>query len=284
MALARSTHPDWEALVGNNRAGLARFLGWAAERESSESLRLSNRGDIGRARRTLAAFAQPWWGVVVYSCFDSEAGALAVAHAFRQPIAASDAEDLLSNMELPPGAVGGHRIQPAHKGAKVALVSACNYATDFEAILRTGNGFHDRYRALRSLRAKQWGRTTCYDLLVRAGQLKVGSATRYAPDRAYLADSTGPRTGFQLLWGIEVTRSNAEQCEWILRRWTQRWQWVADQVGVRWVGAPYGPGDFENALCIYQERGNPGYGAASDPRSPSGAGSMSSVAAGSPKC
>lgn len=251
---------DWGSVVQVRRRPIARFLAWAAERETADSMRLANRSDIPRVRRITDAFGQPWWAAVVYSCFDSEVGALAVADAFHDPVSAEDAARLVSGIELPTGAVRGHRTQPAHKGAKVALLSACARARDFETILKTGSAFHDRYLALRGLQAPQWGRTTCYDLLVRTGQLKIGSVSSYEPDRAYLADSTGPRKGFHLIWGIEVTRSNADECEAMLRAWSVRWQWVADQVGVTWAGEPYTSGDFENALCIFQERGNPGYG------------------------
>jgi hypothetical protein len=255
-----NTDDEWTTLVRTRRGRIGRFLSWAAEREATDSMRLANRGDIGRVRRIANAFGEPWWAAVVYSCFDSELGTLAVAHDFHDPVNAGHAARLVSEMELPQGAIGGHRIQPAHKGAKVALVSACARAADFEAILNTRHGFHDRYLALRGLQAPQWGRTTCYDLLVRTGQLGIGSGSRYEPDRAYLADSTGPRKGFNLIWGFEVSRSNADECETLLRGWSARWQRVADQAGVAWTGQPYGPGDFENALCIFQERGNPGYG------------------------
>jgi len=124
---------------------------------------------------------------------------------------------------------------------------------------REGRGFDDRYEALRRLRAKQWGRTTCFDLLVRTGQLGIGGAGKYDPDRAYLADSTGPRKGFGLIWGIEVTRSNADGCEALLHGWTKRWHRIAGRVGVAWQGDPYGPGDFESALCVFQEPGGAGY-------------------------
>lgn len=254
------TDDEWAALIGIRRRQVARFLAWTAEREGVDSMRLANRGDITRVRRITDAFSEPWWAAVVYSCFDSEVGTRAVAEAFRDPVSAEEATHLLSGIELPAGSVRGHRTQPAHKGARVALLSACARAPDFETILKTGSSFHDRYVKLRGLQAKQWGRTTCYDLLVRTGQLKIGGGERYEPDRAYLADSTGPRKGFQLIWGIEVTRSNADECEALLRGWTERWQQVADQVRVTWTGEPYGPGDFENALCIFQERGNPGYG------------------------
>lgn len=250
-------------LVSRRQRHIARFLSWAAEQEVTGSMRLANRADISRANRVMDAFGEPWWAVVVYTCFDSEVGARAAAEAFPRPVSATLATRLLSDLALPVGAVGGHRIQPAHRGAKLALHSACAQAADFQSILNAGTGFHDRYLSLRALKAPQWGRTTCYDLLVRAGQLKIGSASVYEPDRAYLADSTGPRKGFDLIWGIEVTRSNADECEALLRTWTDRWASIAREVGVSWAGKPYGPGDFENALCIFQERGNPGYEMAS---------------------
>ena len=257
------TEAQWDDLVDARRQHIARFLSWAAEEEAVDSLRLANRRDIGRARRVSDAFGQKWWAAVVYSCFDSEVGALAVAEAFHDPLSGEEASRLLTNTVLPAGAVQNHRTQPGHKGAKLALISACARAREFEAILHTGHAFHHRYLELRGMKAKQWGRTTCYDLLVRTGQLKIGSASGYEPDRAYLADSTGPRGGFHKIWGIEVTRSNADECEALLCRWSERWLQVADQAGVSWRGEPYGPGDFENALCIFQERGNPGYGIAS---------------------
>jgi hypothetical protein len=251
---------QWDGLVSSRRWQIARFLSWAETREATDSLRLAHRVDIARAGHVVDAFSEPWWAATVYTCFDSEIGARAVAPAFRSPVGHDEAERLLSEIDLPIGSVGGHRTQPAHRGAKVALLSACARADEFESILKAGRTFHARFLALRGLQATQWGRTTCYDLLVRAGQLRIGSGARYEPDRAYLAESTGPRKGFELIWGIEVNRRNAAECEALLRWWTERWHWVADEVGVSWAGLPYGPGDFENALCIYQERGNPGYG------------------------
>jgi hypothetical protein len=253
------TNEDWINLVGARRHQIAGFLSWVAEREAVDSMRLSNRGDIRRVQGILDAFADDWWAAVVYSCFDSQTGALAVADAFQRPVSPKEAAGLLSSIELPPGAVQHHRTQPGHTGAKTALISACACAHDFERILREGRAFHDRYEALRGLRAKQWGRTTCFDLLVRTGQLGIGDGNRYEPDRAYLADSTGPRNGFRMIWGIQVTRANADGCEALLRGWTTRWNRIADQVGVTWYGEPYGPGDFENALCIFQEPGGAGY-------------------------
>src|SRR5918996_6394136 len=204
-----STERDWADLVDARRWQLSRFLLWAAERETVDSMRLSNRADIRRTRAILDSFDHPWWAVVVYTCFDSEVGTRAVADVFHSPIEPWKAERFLSELDLPSGAVQHHRTQPGHKGARIALLSACLHSPNFEQILLYGNGFHDRYEALRRLRAKQWGRTTCFDLLFRAGHLGLGSSGRYAPDRAYLADSTGPRKGFEKIWGIGVTRSNA---------------------------------------------------------------------------
>jgi hypothetical protein len=56
---------------------------------------------------------------------------------------------MLGRIRLPAGAIGHHRIRPGHTGAKRALVSACEYAEDFRRILLEGDGFHDRYRAVR---------------------------------------------------------------------------------------------------------------------------------------
>jgi hypothetical protein len=114
------------------------------------------------------------------------------------------------------------------------------------------DSFDIRYQALRELRAPQWGRTTCFDLLIRSGHHAIGGE-RYAPERAHLAGSTGPSKGFELVWGIGVTKQNSEECEAILRGWSQRWDLIVQTVGLTWEGAPYQPGDFENALCIFQE-------------------------------
>jgi len=217
-------------LVDARRGHLAAFLKWAASQERTRSLRLSQRPDIGRTRQVLAEFVEPWWGAVVYSCFDSVIGARAVAEVFRQPLDPAAAESLLGDMTLPQGAVGAHRTQPAHRGAKLALVAACAHADAFRDVLHRGDGFHDRYVALRRLGATQWGRTTCYDLLVRTGQLGIGNEAGYEPDRAYLADSTGPRRGFELLWGVKVTPGNVDECEALLRWWSRHWAEAAQHV------------------------------------------------------
>jgi len=53
---------------------------------------------------------------------------------------------------------------------------------------------------------------------------------------------------------IPVTPGNATQCEALLAAWTEHWDRVAEEVGVDWPGAPYDPGDLENALCVFQEQ------------------------------
>ncbi|RDI73272.1 hypothetical protein Gocc_2872 [Gaiella occulta] len=101
--------------------------------------------------------------------------------------------------------------------------------------------------------ALSWRRTTNFDALVRGGMLKV-DGVGYRPTRAYLADSQGPAAGFERIWGIPVTRENSDACEQLLVRWTQEWKTVASRVGIDWRGTPYDSADFENALCIFQER------------------------------
>ncbi len=73
--LARALHDDdaWAGLVEGRQEQLRQFLRWAAAREAGTrkaSLRLENRDDIVRCR-DIDMFDEPWWAVVVYSCFDS---------------------------------------------------------------------------------------------------------------------------------------------------------------------------------------------------------------------
>jgi hypothetical protein len=97
------TEEEWIDLVGARRRQLARFLSWAAAREAVDSLRLSNRGDVRRVQGILDAFAEPWWAAVVYTCFDSEIGTLAVAQAFPHPVDPAAAARSLSRIDLPAG-------------------------------------------------------------------------------------------------------------------------------------------------------------------------------------
>jgi hypothetical protein len=79
----------------------------------------------------------------------------------------------------------------------------------------------------------------------------------YEPNRAYLGESTGPRKGFAAIFGVTVTPANADACEGVLREWSANWDEVAREAGVTWVGGAFAAGDFENALCVYQERSGP---------------------------
>lgn len=85
------------------------FLLWAADAEKSWSLRMRNRPDIVRARHAASLFPDEWWGLVVYSCFDSITGAEVVAAAFQEPLPPEHAEAALGRLVFPKGSVGGHR-------------------------------------------------------------------------------------------------------------------------------------------------------------------------------
>ena len=192
-------------------------------------------------------------GVVVYSCFDSTTGAAAVAADFQRPMPPPDAEAALETIRFPRGSVGGHRIQPTVKGAKQALVAACADHELLNNLLHCGEDFDTRYLRLRAAKLRQWGRTTAFDLLLRAGALNVGGQS-YKPDYAYLGGSTGPKSGFTRVFAESLTTD--ERVAWaesLLWRWAEDWQLVADQVGVDWRGPPLEPCDHENFLCIYQE-------------------------------
>jgi hypothetical protein len=165
------------ALVEERRASLRTFLTWAADHErSGATLRHGERDDIRQAREVLNLFDEPWWAVVVYTCFGSTRGVRAVAASFRHPLSSAAAQRAIAKVDLPPGAVAGHRQRPGPAGAKEALVAACARAQLFRELLHGDLSFEQRYRALRKLRARQWGRTTRYDLLARAGQVGIGGA------------------------------------------------------------------------------------------------------------
>lgn len=247
-------------LVDGRHEDVRRFLNFAREQEVraaidgvSQSLRLENRADLRHACEAVADFAEGWWGVVVFTCFGSRAGAKSVAPAFPVPISPELAREALAGMTFPRGSVGHHRIQPGYKGAKVALISACERAPLFHDLIHADLGFDERYRHLRAERVPQWGRTTSFDLFLRTGSLGVGGH-HYQPEIAYLADSTGPARGFRAVFGVTVTDETAAWAEAVLRAWTENWGEVAARVGADWDGDAYGPGDFENALCIFQER------------------------------
>lgn len=257
-ALERALHDDgaWAHLVETRQERLRRFLRWAAACEAGTremSLRLENRDDIVRCREVVDMFDEPWWAVVVYSCFDSTTGTRVAAPHFRTPMSRVDAERALAGLDFPRGSVQHHRAQSTLTGARRSLASACDKADDIEHVLcQTGVSFDERFAQLMKLDVSWWGRTTCFDVLMRAGALAVSGQT-YRPVKAYLRGSQGPSAGFERLWGVRVTASNADLCEELLRRWTQRWDEVAAAVSLGWEGQPYDSADFENALCVFQE-------------------------------
>ncbi len=242
---------EWRHVFQGRSHEVARFLSWAnTYEESGASLRWSKRQDIQDAAAASQWFEEQWWGLVVFSCFGRLEGAKFVASLFPRP--RPDATAVLAQLQLPAGSIGHHRVQTGHRGAKQALVAACERWDDFERILVRGLDFRTRYLDLRALWAPNWGRTTCFDLVLRAGGLGVGGHI-YGPDRAYL--ETGPARGFALVTGIEVATADSEWCEGLLHWWSENWNEVAEGAGVDWqAGAAYDSGDFENALCIYLEQ------------------------------
>jgi hypothetical protein len=118
---------------------------------------------------------------------------------------------------------------------------------------RPGLTFEERFAELGRINVTWWARTTRFDVLTRAGQLRVAGET-YEPALAHLAGATGPKKGFEKIWGIKITPGNAERCEALLRKWSGCWDEVAGLADVQWPGEAYQPADFENALCVFQER------------------------------
>ena len=138
-------------------------------------------------------------------------------------------------------------------GARRSLLSACEKAADIQDVtFERGLSFDERFTRLMKVDVNWWGRTTCFDALLRAGVLGVSGET-YRPERAYLWGSQGPAAGFERVWGTHVTGANAERCEAVLHRWTATWREVADTASVEWDGIPYNSADLENALCVFQE-------------------------------
>jgi hypothetical protein len=246
----------WQALLSARLPAVANFLLWAAACEGEgKSLRLARREDLKRCEGVIDWFDERWWGVVVYSCFDSCIGTEVVRSSFSSPLPAELASVELARLRptFPRGSVQHHRAQATLGRAISSLESACRNADSLRTILIEGtHPFDERFQALRKLHVAGWGRTTNYDALLRAGAL-CNPRQPYAPDKAYLLGSTGPSAGFAQIWGLEVSASTEEVCEGMLRMWTNEWQVVCDMAGVRWTDEPYGPGDFENSLCVYQE-------------------------------
>jgi hypothetical protein len=249
-----ASREDLLELVARRREPVRDYLEWAKANDNDKwTFRMSARPDITRAAQVGRLFPDDWWGVVVYSCFDSTTGAAAVAPQFPRPLPPPDAEATLETIAFPRGSVGGHRIQPGVTGARRALVAACADHELFFELLHGDENFDARYLTLRSAELPQWGRTTSFDLFLRAGAIGIGGRP-YKPDYAYLGGSTGPKSGFTRVFGEALaTDAQVAWAESLLWRWTETWDAVAARVGVQWHRAPLEPCDQENFLCIYQE-------------------------------
>lgn len=254
----RTTRDDLLALVDRRRLEIRKYLEWAFANERSAksngagSWRMGARPDIRDAVEAAGSFPEAWWGVVVFSCFGSKLGTEKAAPLFRHPLASDEVDEALRRIKFPRGSVGHHRIQPGHTGAERALRSACERSDLFRSVLHSTQSFDARYRSLRSASLPQWGRTTCFDLLIRAGVLEIGGR-RCLPELAYLDGSTGPSKGFEAVFGVQVTHENASWAETVLKTWAENWNETALRIGIAWEGAPLLPRDHENFLCIYQE-------------------------------
>ncbi|HMJ00797.1 MAG TPA: hypothetical protein VK488_13250 [Gaiellaceae bacterium] len=221
---------------------------------------MRERPDIPDAAEAAALFPEGWWGLVVFTCFGSSLGVRTVASDFQRPLPPSEAE----RVHLPRGSIGDHRIQPAHKGAKQALVAACPITssstrcstptrTSTPATAACGAAPMGATAACGAAPMRQWGRTTSFDVLLRAGVLGIGGQ-HYQPDYAYLGGSTGPKAGFTGVWGVTLYDDQAVAwAEALLRLWTREWPAVAARVGIEWEKPPLEPCDQENFLCVYQE-------------------------------
>jgi hypothetical protein len=245
---------DLFSLALKRREQVHSFLRWASQRESrGDSMYLANRQDIkeGHLATTLFPDEHAWWAIVAFSCFGSLESTQAVAEILSDPTKID--QELVMSISRWRLTVGGHRIQPAVRGALEALQSACANAGFFRMVLLEPASFDDRFKRLRASHLPQWGRTTCFDLLLRAGALGIGGMN-YEPAMAYLSDSTGPKAGFEMIWGCNLTKKTTPWAEGLLRAWYCNWNSVVQRTGASWTGRPYMPGDLENALCIYQHR------------------------------
>jgi hypothetical protein len=75
-------------------------------------------------------FDEPWWAVVVYSCFDSTTGIRVAAPHFRTAVSPVDAERPLVGLDFPRGSVHHHRAQSTLTGARRVVGSNPTPATN----------------------------------------------------------------------------------------------------------------------------------------------------------
>ncbi len=249
---------NWNRVLSERSADVYRFLAWAAHTEQAgdrQSLRLADRDDLLALRSVIHLFPQRWWAVCVYSCVDRAEGTRMLARYVPEPVPAELADRLVPpRTAWPARMIGTHRAQAGYRGARTCLMSLCAHRETVREILTANLTFEHAVEALRQLRAAQVGRTTAFDLALHAGQLLHDPPVE--PSSAHLHGSTGPAAGFRAIWGIDRSgdRLQAERAEAILRLWIAQWHDVADLMGAQWPWQPFSPGDFENALCIYQDR------------------------------
>lgn len=249
---------NWDRLISERSAAIHQFLAWAARTEQAggtRSLRLAGRDDLRALRSVIGLFPEPWWGICVYSCVDRAEGTRMLARYVPEPVPAGLADQVVPQVSSwPGGMLGGHRAQAGFAGARTCLLSLCEHQDTVREVLTATPMFERAVQRIRELRAPQVGRTTAFDLVLRAGQILRDPPIE--PGTAHLHGSTGPAAGFRAVWGIDpaADRAAADRAEAILRRWTANWHDVADLAGVPWPWPPFSPGDFENALCIYQDR------------------------------
>lgn len=137
MSLPRLSREELLALVDERADAVRDYLLWAQAHDSEDgSHRMLERPDIADAAKAAELFPEQWWGVVVFTCFGSTLGATTVAQAFQRPLPPPDAEAELERTTFRRGSIGHHRIQPAHKGAKQALVEASCWPGEHQAVLR----------------------------------------------------------------------------------------------------------------------------------------------------
>ena len=192
---------EWPSLIDDRRPQLRRFLQWAAACEAGTprhrcgSRTETNSSDAGRSS----------------TCSASRGGAPSSTPASTQSSGLAprrrDSENHCRRRwreksslasASPASSVQHHRAQATLERAKWALVSACANVDELREVLCvSGPNFDDRFRRLEDLRIRGWGRTTCFDVLARSGTLWEVCRVRYRPAKAYLADSTGPRSGFE---------------------------------------------------------------------------------------
>src|SRR4051794_11926368 len=100
------------SIVDERREQVRNFIDWAGRHENdSWSMYLSNRPDIRDARQAAVLYPDPWWGVVVFTCFGSLHSTRAVRNILARPVQPGMAEQLLAPIHFSPPKVGHHRIQ-----------------------------------------------------------------------------------------------------------------------------------------------------------------------------